>query len=220
MINWLHSKFHNPNNGWDPVEASYTRAYGAGVVANAQQIRQFEGALNGLYGKRVLDLGSGPGHFALEFARLGAQVTCLDVSRNYLEMARNAMQSSRLDAKFVLGYMDNINDLTSGGFDGIFSNVSWYYCFNDYEFAKRLLAALRVGGIVMVRETNEQFAMPHVGSRRLMYWLNRRFGLKVGHPHPPQGRIEASFRAAGAMVIETDYSERLVDVVIAERVAT
>lgn len=217
MINWLHARLHNPLRGWDPVPAAYAAAYADGVTAEASVVDAFESELGGFENKRVVDLGSGPGQYAAEFARRGAHVSCVDVSAAYLAIARRNISLVTGRANFVAGYMDDVAERAGCGFDGAFSNASWYYCMNDFSFAKRIAAALAPGGIVMVRANNERYEQDPGVVRLLVYWLNRRLAWKMGHPHPPQGRIALAFQRLNGWSVEADYRDPLIDLVIARK---
>lgn len=217
MINWLHSVLHDPRRGWDPIAADYASAYSETAHCNLSVVDLFEQAIGGCHNKRIVDLGSGPGHYAAEFARRGAEVTCLDVSATYLAMVDRRMQSAGLRANLVLGYMDHVTRLTSGGFDGAFSNVSWYYCMNDLSFARKVLAALKPGGVALIRTTIEAFDHRHSRVRDLVYWLNGKIYLKVGHPLPPRGRVAFAFRRLGGCEVDVDYTNPESDLVLARK---
>lgn len=217
MINWLHSLVHDPRRGWDPIPFAYARDYANCQVADPEVVKQFAAQLDGFVGKEIVDLGSGPGHYALEFLRRGAHVTCIDVSQVYLELARNRIEEAGFQAQYVAGYMDWIDRLLGREVDAIFTNVSWRYCFNDFSFARRLLAALRAQGILFVRESNEGATVDGGGHPPLIYWLNRNVGLKLGHPRPPLGRIEEALRNAGGTIIAALCTDGVVETVIATK---
>src|SRR6516165_8820603 len=119
MINWLHSVVHSPTRGWDPISADYAAAYSQSSPCDQRVVELFERALGGRSNKRIVDLGSGPGQYAAEFARRGAEVTCIDVSATYIALVEERMRSAGLKANLILGYMDHVMRLTSGGFDGV-----------------------------------------------------------------------------------------------------
>lgn len=217
MVNWLHSKFHDPNNGWDPITPQYAENYGRDATADRSLVERFVQVVGGLPGKTVADMGSGPGHYSMEFARRGAAVTCVDVSRTYLAMTEQKMRAEGLTPRCALGYMDSINEITPGNFDAIFSNVSWNYCMNDWAFARQLLRAVRPGGAIVIRETTDTYFPKEGLYSRSLYWLNGTLGWKIGHPHPPRGRIAAAFARVGGCEIVTDYSEQAVDIVAVKR---
>ncbi|HKS58451.1 MAG TPA: class I SAM-dependent methyltransferase [Steroidobacteraceae bacterium] len=217
MVNWLHSRFYDPARGWDPVPAQHAQEYSRATGLDLQLVDRFAAAVGGLQGKRVADVGSGPGQYSLEFARRGAQVTCVDISRNYLSMIAERMRQEGLSAHYALGYMDDINRTTAGNFDALFSNVAWNYCMNDWSFARQLLRATRPGGVIVIRETNQAYVPRTTLYSKAVYWLNQNVGWKIGHPRPPRGRIEAAFRRAGPCEVTVDYGDPLVDIVTVRR---
>jgi 2-polyprenyl-3-methyl-5-hydroxy-6-metoxy-1,4-benzoquinol methylase len=216
MINRIHAYFHDPARGWDPISEGYARGYGANQVADLSLVDRFDRSLGGLVGKKIIDVASGPGHYSIEFARRGAVVTCFDISRNYLAMARDRFDRAGFVAEYALGYLDDINAVTSGNFDGVFSNIAWNYCMNDFTFARALVNAVRPGGKIFIRETNETFERDKGVVRKALYALNRSLGLKIGHVHPPRGRVEQAFERAGC-ALEAIYPDPATDIVIATR---
>jgi SAM-dependent methyltransferase len=214
VINWLHSVLHNPRRGWDPISVAYATEYGESLHADQLQVERFEGALGGFAGKRIVDLGSGPGQYAVEFARRGAEVTCIDVSATYLAMAEKRVREAGFKARFIPGYMDNLEKFTHNGFDAAFSNVTWCYCMNDLAFARRVYRAVKPGGLVYVQANIDSYEPTRSYQRRLLYWLNKTLCWKIGHPHPPRGRIAWAFSRLGAVEVAIDYRNPVIDLVL------
>jgi SAM-dependent methyltransferase len=217
VVNWLHSLFHDPHRGWDPVSESYAADYRASTTGDPAIVERFNRAIGGFVGKRIVDLGSGPGQYALEFARRGADVTCVDVSATYLGIAARTLEGAGLRARLVPGYMDHVASLTGGGFDAVFSHAAWYYCMNDLGFARAIMRALRPGGVAWVRANIDAYETPRGIRRRLVYWVNKRLCWKLGHPHPPRGRIARAFSRLPGCTVEADYSDPLLDVITAHK---
>ena len=102
------------------------------------------GALGGLDGKRILDVGCGSGRYAVELARGGAQVVGIDFSEEMLNMARERAraanveekttfvsgdfvqwakdQQEHFDASFAMGVLDYIDD--ASGFIKMMADIS------------------------------------------------------------------------------------------------
>jgi 2-polyprenyl-3-methyl-5-hydroxy-6-metoxy-1,4-benzoquinol methylase len=219
VFNRIHSLFHDPARGWDPISPEYAASYRKVASVDLAVVDSFERAVGGLRGKTVADVGSGPGHYALEFARRGAQVTCLDISATYLRMAEGLLATEGFTGKFVAGYIDHINRLTAGSFDAVFSNVAWCYCMNDYDFARELLRAVKPGGVVYTRQTNETWDKTPSMKRRMAYLSNRVLGMKIGHTHPPIGRIAHAFRRLPGCQVRTEPVVEAAETVIATRIA-
>ena len=217
MFNRLHALLHDPTRGWDPITAEYAASYQRIAQVDARVVECFEAALGGLRGRSVADVGSGPGHYALEFARRGAEVTCLDISANYLRMAEQSISAAGLRANYVTGYIDDINQVTGGSFDAVFSNVAWCYCMNDFTFARELLRAVKPGGVVFTRQTNETWDATPSFTRRAAYLSNRVLGIKIGHTHPPPGRIADAFCKLEGCTVTSEPVIDSAETVIARR---
>lgn len=67
-------------------------------------------------GQRVLDVSTGKGRFAINFARAGAQVTALDIAPQMLERARAAAGQAGVTVGFVQGDAENL-PFATGAYD-------------------------------------------------------------------------------------------------------
>ena len=124
MINYLHYLLHRPERGWDPVPASHVANYTAFtnslVEESTRAAAAIARAVGGVQGKTVLDLGGGPGQYGLAFAKLGASVTWYDVSARYAAVARSLFEQDRVEAQFVVGYLDDAASKLGRTFDLVF----------------------------------------------------------------------------------------------------
>lgn len=103
---------------------------------------------------RLLDLGCGTGVHSIHPARLGYQVTGLDLSPASLEAAQQLAEANAVGSacRFVQG--DAIEFLDQNrGFDIIFISGVLYY-FDLAVILPRMKAALRPGGCLIAVETN------------------------------------------------------------------
>lgn len=80
-----------------------------------EQVKKF---LSVLPGKKILDLGCGPGRDAQIFVEQGFEVTRVDISPKMIEMAR-----SKVDAQFFVMDMENL-DFPANSFDGVWASAS------------------------------------------------------------------------------------------------
>lgn len=218
LINRLHRLTHNPKRGWDPIPAAYAEQYAeeSGCV-DPVTVGRVEAAAGGLEGRRVADVGSGPGQYGIAFGQRGALVTCVDVSRRYLEIAKRGFDDAGLSGEFVLAYMEDIGKIAPAMFDLVFNNVCWYYCTGDYEFARSLLRAVKPGGVLFTRVPNAESHRDAPRGRKARYWIHKRVAWKIGHLFPPRGRVEQAFRRAGFCEITADYSDPEVDLVVVRK---
>lgn len=195
MINALQKLISRVDRGWDPVPATYAEAYAEASWRQPDEtaIERLARRLGGLEGKRVLDLGGGPGQCSVMFARRGARVTWHDVSRNYLLIARQRAQAAGVDVDFSLGYLEDAVRFVAHPFDLVFCQLCWCYCMDDRAFARLIYSLVKPGGAAYIDSNTPAFEGPIRGRRRLQYFLNDRLWIKVGHPHPPRGRIARLF---------------------------
>lgn len=220
MINRIHARIHRPERGWDPVPADYARRY-----AEAEWQKVDEGLLDalayrvgGFEGKQVLDLGGGPGQYSVAFAKRGASVTWLDVSRNYLQVAQEKAKEAGVEVTFVLGYMDEAPQILRKQFDFVFNRICFYYGWNDASFAKVVYALMRPRGCAYIETNNSSFGWDRLSlTARFRIWLNAALGIKIGHPHPSRGRIPALFLRYPIKQMVVEYPESYIDRIFVQR---
>lgn len=212
MINRAHAYFHRPEKGWDPISHTYGEGY-----ANAQWqsiddtlIARLGDWIGGFQDKHILDLGSGPGHYAVAFARQGAQVTCHDVSQTYMQFAQTKAQelgvSDRI--RFSTGYLDEAPKLLRRNFDLVFNRLCWYYGFGDRSFARTVYSLVRPGGYGYVDTPHSAVNYgPLSANARFRMWLNSHLSIKIGHPYPPHGRVARLLLAQPIENMRIDYSD-------------
>lgn len=211
MINRIIAAFQRPEDGWDPISPQYAAAYARehGEEADETLVDALEAWIGGFAGKHVLDLGSGPGQYAVAFARRGALVTCHDISRSYLQIAREKAQASCVAdrMRFSIGYMDDALCLAPGPWDLVFNRVCWYYAFDDRSFAELIYRLIAPGGYGYIDTHNASFRREDLSlSSAVRTWMNSHLGLKIGHPHPPRGRIEQLLKRHPFKRLDADYS--------------
>jgi SAM-dependent methyltransferase len=212
MINTLHYLFNKPSKGWDPVPKEYALQYAEKSYNELDQnlvkkVLEFFGDINQ---KVLIDLGAGPGQYAIAFSQLGAKVVWYDISKNYLDIAkeRAAKANTRLD-NYVLDYMDTLNLRC----DFLFNRVCYYYCINDRRFLKRIIASLNDHGKAYITLHNEDFI--HLKQHEYSYFtklkinlthfLNNATGIKIGHPHMSKKRIEQLFRSFSLSSLDIEH---------------
>jgi SAM-dependent methyltransferase len=213
MINQLHARLHRPERGWDPIPRAYAQGYATREWQNLDQdlIHRIGEWIGGFDGRRILDLGSGPGQYAVAFAQRGAQVTCHDVSATYLAFAQHKAQAMGVADRIScsLGYLDEAPQLLRTSFDLVFNRVCWYYGFGDRSFARVVFSLIRPGGHGYIDTPHMAFNHAQHGmSSRARMWINHRLAVKIGHPFPPHGRLARLFCAYPIDSLLVDYSTR------------
>ena len=85
MFNFIRAKVQNPNKGFDPISKQYAKKY-------FEDTYRLKGRIDinlltllkktiDIKGKRVVDLGAGPGQYTLLLAKEGAEVHYNDISQ-------------------------------------------------------------------------------------------------------------------------------------------
>lgn len=190
MYNTLHALWHRPEKGWDPVAGEYAEKYAAvewGKL-NVGFIDQLEQWIGGFNGKRILDLGGGPGQYSVALAQRGAEVTWHDISRNYMRIAQQHAETAGVELQFSLGYLEEAKKFIDRPFDLVFNRICWYYCKNDREFTKLIYDLAKPGGAGYIDTNNTAFATIN-GRKKIIYFFSNHLAWKVGHPFPPRGRV-------------------------------
>jgi len=188
----MHARFHRPETGWDPVPSQHALTYGAqNQAANDALLEELEHAVGGFRGKRILDLGGGPGQYSVAFAKRGGEVTWHDISRNYRSIAQERANALGVSDRitFSLGYLDEAPTQLPDPYDFVFSRACWCYGFSDRSFAEVVYLLVRQGGYGYVDTNNSDRKRSELSTSSLFRtWLNDRFAVKIGHPFPPRGR--------------------------------
>jgi SAM-dependent methyltransferase len=222
-VNFLHSLFHRVELGWDPIPATYAEEYEQHTLKHVDMsvVERVEALSGELTGKRVLDLGGGPGQFSVLFAKRGARVTWHDISREYQKIAKGRAEAQGVPLDFSLGYLEEAKKFGKESFDVVFCRVCWYYCRSDRAFARLIYSLLKPGGAGYIECNTPAFANLK-GWGKLQSRLNEWTWWKIGHPLPPQGRIAKLVQKYPLERLELDYSSELVDRVffVKEREAT
>jgi SAM-dependent methyltransferase len=103
--------------------------------------------------KDVLDLGCGPGFYALMFGSKGFNVTGIDYSDKMIEEAKRNASDRGVEATFLVMDAQNL-DLPDSSFDLVVSrDVFWCLEHPEKAYAE-ILRVLRPGGMAIVSDGN------------------------------------------------------------------
>jgi len=84
-----------------------------------------KGLLSGTSGKKALDIGTGRGHFALYLAKLGFDVTGVDISDKMIHHAKCHAEEKKLGVNFLVGDAEHLQ-FDDNTFDVVVSrNLLW-----------------------------------------------------------------------------------------------
>lgn len=203
------SLFYNkPENGWDPVTENYATEYAekSGIAWKSKELDELSLWANGLSGKRVLDLGAGPGTFSIPMAKKGAHVFWHDASRNYQKIAKKYCEQYGLTIDFQIGRLEDIAKYKDNSFDVIFSRVAWYYNVSDKKFSQLLLRLLKPGGIGYISTHTREYSKKHLLVQYLSDIVENIFSIKLIINHKPRSHITTLFARMPVRDIYADYS--------------
>jgi SAM-dependent methyltransferase len=212
VINQLQKAMFRPARGWDPVPGDHAASYAKCAWRDLDErlVDFIGGKIGGLQGKRVLDLGGGPGQYSVALARRGATVLWHDISSNYLGIARRRAEEHRVRIEFSLGYLEDAKRFAQTPFDLVFCRLSWRYCVSEDPFAGLIYSLVREGGAAYIESEVRTWAELS-GLQRFQYLLNKGCWLKLGHPFPPRGRIAQLFQGYPIEHMCLDYRLPQVD---------
>ncbi|MCX2573975.1 class I SAM-dependent methyltransferase [Pedobacter sandarakinus] len=191
--------FQRPEKGFDPVPLSHAATYADHEFRkfNTDFIDEMVNQEVSFSGKSLLDLGGGPGQYSLAFAKKGAQVTWHDISRNYLNIVKNKAKQEKVNIKYSLGYLEDAH----GTYDIVFNRICWYYCINDYAFAKHIYQLVNDGGYAFIMINNDNFLQKELQKEsrlkksiiKFSFWLNEKLNVKLTHVHPSHAKLKKVF---------------------------
>jgi 2-polyprenyl-3-methyl-5-hydroxy-6-metoxy-1,4-benzoquinol methylase len=222
MINRMFALWQRPERGWDPVPEDHARAYAEHEWSHIDYclVERINAYIGGLAGKTVLDLGAGPGHYAVTFALKGAEVTWYDISRNYLQIASQKAAEHRVSLEFVIGYLDEAYDKLKRQYDLVFNKGCFNYAWADAPFARTIYLLVKPGGYGYIR-TNNAFmgASQRSTFLKIRYWLYQHLNLKIGHPYPPRGKLARLLLRYPIEQMVIDYTLHDRDIIFFKRAA-
>ena len=103
-------------------------------------------------GGSVLEIAPGPGYFCIELARLGSyQITGLDISRSFVEIARKNAAEAGLEIEFREG---NASDMPFADetFDFMFCQAAFKNFSEPVKAIAEMYRVLRPGGVAVISD--------------------------------------------------------------------
>src|SRR5436190_14546916 len=102
-------------------------------------------------GMNILDLGCGDGTTAIPAAKLGADVTGVDIARNLVEAGNRRAKNERLNnCTFREGDASDLNELAHESFDLVVSIFGAMFAPRPFDVAKEMVRVTRKGGRIVM----------------------------------------------------------------------
>jgi ubiquinone/menaquinone biosynthesis C-methylase UbiE len=100
---------------------------------------------------KVLDLGCGDGTKALPLARLGPDVTGIDIARNLVEAGNKRAAAAGLrNLRFQEGDASNLQDVADESFDLLLSVFGAMFAPKPFDVAKEMVRVTKPGGRIVM----------------------------------------------------------------------
>lgn len=103
----------------------------------------------------VLDAGCGTGNFSIKLARMGSNVTGIDISEDMLSLAKNKAAHLHLDINFFRMDLHSLN-FADHFYAGVFSMAAWEFVIDPERAFAELWRVLRPGGKLLIGTINRE----------------------------------------------------------------
>jgi len=135
---------------WDENSESFQKesqvpiniTYGPGIP-NENKLK----LMGNFKGKNVLEIGCGGSQCGISFAKKGAIVTGIDISKKQLEYAKQLSQKHKVKINLLQGDIKNLCQIKSNSQDIVFSSWALLYVNNLKKCFKEVYRVLKKGGI-------------------------------------------------------------------------
>ena len=201
----------------EPVVAARTysqwRATTLGRITEQVETRVVFDLVSSLRGKRVLDVGTGDGTYALEAAARGAVVTGVDVEVEMLEAARARAASRGVEISLRQGLAETL-PFEDASFDVVIAVAMLCFVPNAAEAVREMARVLAPGGRLVLGEL-ARFSV-WAAERRVRGWLGARTWRRA--QFRSRAELERLAQNAGLQVAEVRGSVFFPPVGLAARV--
>lgn len=122
---------------------------------SSDRIRDFSHIIAILHlrkGDKILDLGVGSGWTSIFLAKMGYEVTGVDIAPDMIDIARKNAKKDNVDVNFLV--FDNEKMLFDKKFDAILCYDTLHHCPNEEQVIKNCYKALKKEGKLLIVEPN------------------------------------------------------------------
>ncbi len=121
-------------------------------------------------GAKVLEVAPGPGYFAIALAKLGREVTGLDISHTFVELARRNAAEAKVRVDFQLGNASSM-PFPEGSFDFLLCRAAFKNFSEPVRALQEMRRVLKPGGKALIidlrRDAAREAINQHVDSMKL-----------------------------------------------------
>ena len=138
------------------------------VMSRQNKVLKFVDDLELAKGSKILELGYGPGHAALELGQRGFEIHGVDLSTEFSELATQKCKEQHPEGKyyFKVGNIESNLDYEDGTFDCVVIIGVLHYLYDDNACMKEVHRVLKPGGYMVVGQ-RQGFGLAHLTSIRM-----------------------------------------------------
>lgn len=161
-----HSHTHGSHASWDSVYKDLDLSYSEKPDSQGKlfEIIKVE-FLSKLFPKKakILEVGCGTAFVSLYFAKRGYEVTCLDINKSILEVAKKNFQKERAKGEFVEGDAEKL-PFAKNTFDMV-TSFGLLEHFEDPKIAiSEMVRVLKPGGLFFTDIVPNRFSVQSIGN--------------------------------------------------------
>ena len=119
--------------------------------------------------RSILDIGCGPGHYAIAFLNQGKKVTALDIAEKMLDLTKDRVKSSGLDDNIDYILDDYLAHDFPNKYDAVCVMGFFDYVADPVPFIKKLMDDTNIEAYISVPTKSGLQAL----QRRIRYWINK-----------------------------------------------
>ncbi|MFA5174306.1 MAG: methyltransferase domain-containing protein [Candidatus Pacearchaeota archaeon] len=146
-------------NWWEKRSGDYLKEnsvleinYGPGVP-NENKLK----IIGNVMGKNILDLGCGGGQASVIFAKKGAKVIGIDLSKKQVKFAKEFAEKNDVKVDFMQGNFQKLSTIKSNTQDLVFSSWSFLYSPDIKILFKEVHRVLKKGGLFIFSQDHPFF---------------------------------------------------------------
>ena len=138
--------------------------------------------LGNVRGKKILELGCGGGQCSIAFAKQGAKVTGLDLSKEQLKFAKVLAKKEKVNVDFINGSFINLKRIKTNSKDIVFSAFAFQYAPDLKKIFKQVYRILKKNGLFVFSFDHPIYSLISLKTKKIKrsYFKTGRFEEKYG----------------------------------------
>ncbi len=146
------------------MEGAIARWYAKNTAKDMEEFRRLASRITGLLpaGSAILEVATGPGFLSVDLAKRGFAVTGLDISKTFVELARQSAKQAGVDVRFEQGNASRM-PFVDHGFDFLVCRAAFKNFADPLGALKEMHRVLKSGGRGLIVDLRRDVSMTDVG---------------------------------------------------------